>query len=100
MKKLLLVLALLFSNSVFAGPEIDAYLSGIAATDKTNYQVLYDYRDRINTNCARDVTIQELRAFNMSWQYKKLAANVSIDKAPIPEYSSTLSSISCAEFKR
>lgn len=100
MKNLLLVLALLFSNAVFAGPEIDAYLSGIAATDKTTYQVLYDYRDRINANCSRDVTIQELRAFNMSWQYKKMAENVSIDKAPVPDYTSTLSSISCTEFKR
>lgn len=99
-KKLLLILVFLISNSAFAGPEVDSYLSGIAAMDKNEYQVLSDYRDRINTNCSRDVTIPELRAFNMSGQYAKMAANLTINSAPTSEYSSTLSSISCAEFKR
>ena len=91
---------LLISNSAFAGPEVDAYLSGIAAMDKNEYQVLSDYRDHINTICSRDVTIPELRTFNMSGQYAKLVANLAINSAPPLEYSSTLSSISCAEFKR
>jgi hypothetical protein len=100
LKKLLFIFALLISSSAFAGPEVDSYLSGIAAMDKNTYQVLSDYRDRINSICSRDVTIPELRAFNMSGQYAKMAANLSINTAPTPEYSSTLSSISCAEFKR
>jgi hypothetical protein len=100
MKRLLLILAILVSNSALAGPEVDSYLSGIAAMDKNEYQVLSDYRDRINTTCSRDVTIQELRAFNMSGQYAKMAANLSTNTAPTAEYSSTLASISCAEFKR
>lgn len=100
MKRLLFILVLLISNSAFAGPEVDSYLSGLAAMDKNAYQILSDYRDRINTNCSRDVTIPELRAFNMSGQYTKMAANLSVNTAPTAEYSSTLASISCAEFKR
>lgn len=100
MKKLLFILVFLVSNSAFAGPEIDSYLSGIASMDKNTYQVLSDYRDRINTNCSRDVTILELRAFNTSEQYKKMAANLSVNTAPTPEYSLTLASISCTQFKR
>jgi len=100
MRSLLLVAALLVSNSTFAGPAVDSYLSGIASMDKVMFQILSDYRDRINTACSRDVSIPELRALTLSSQYAKLSATLSNTSAPVSEYNSILTSISCAEFMR
>lgn len=84
------------SFSVVAG-DVDAFLAAYSSMDKTGYQVLSDYRSHIQSKCARDVTVEELKVFSKTPVYMKLLALRTMNSDATPEYKTTLATVSCKQ---
>lgn len=96
MRNLILAASIvLCSTNAIADNKVDAFLTAYSTMDKSGYQILSDYREQVNLTCKRDVTIEEIEAFQKSREYATLSALVTVAGRNITDYKNILQSLVC-----
>jgi hypothetical protein len=97
-RKIAFIAAMIASCNVFAS-DVELFLSSIQNSDEISYQALSDYRSRIVSNCKRDVTVPELRKFQVSSQFAYMLSSRSMTQMSTPQYDTSHASVTCDQFK-
>lgn len=92
---MLLVVGMLCAVSAHAGDDIDTIFQAYSTMDKSEYQILIDYRKHIRSICKRDITLEEIKKFQKSGEYAFLVSTFTLQGASSPDYKATISSIGC-----
>lgn len=83
------------ASSVYADEGANAFLQAYSTMDKTGAQVLSDYKRHVETNCQRDVSMDELQKFQGEKEFVYLTGLLTLSDTSNPDYQKVISSISC-----